>query len=399
MANSDGLNRMNKLLEILGNPEKDFKVFHIAGTNGKGSTAYMIASVLEQAGYSVGLYTSPHLIDYYERIQIWNGKHEMIKPDKFDELEKLVLNAADEIKDLGELHIFEKLTAIAYLYFKEQNPDYVVLECGLGGRLDSTNTISKPLVSVITEIGLDHTEQLGNTIYKVAREKAGIIKPGVPVVSQTIDTNIKKIFKDAAHEQGSEWIDSTEVRSKFKKYELGMLGMYQVDNAATAVTAIRAAGIEPSEDEISRGLKLAVNPGRFEILSENPYLIIDGAHNLDAIKSCSKTIKNFISKKGIKKYIIVLGCMQDKNYQGMIRHLCTEFRDCDFGTCSIDEPRAAKSLALGECFVNNGRGCECYDNPEEAFTELAKSDYECVIYIGSIYLAGAIRKIFLKERV
>ena len=399
MANSDGLNRMNKLLEILGSPEKDFKVFHIAGTNGKGSTAYIIASVLEQSGYSVGLYTSPHLEEYYERIQIWNGKHEMVSNTKFDALEKQVLDAAMQIKELGDLHIFEKLTAIAYLFFKEQNPDYVVLECGLGGRLDSTNTIEKPLVSVITEIGLDHTQQLGKTIYKVAREKAGIIKAGVPVVTQTKDTNIKKIFKDTANELGSEWIDSSEVRSKFKKYELGMLGMYQYDNAASAVTAIKSAGIELSDEAISTGLKLAFNPGRFEILKENPYIIVDGAHNLDAIKACTLTIKNFIRNKGIKKYIIVIGCMQDKNYHSMIRHLCTEFNTCDFAALGIDDKRSANPLTLGECFVNNGRSCTCYDNPEEALTELSKSDYECVIFIGSIYLAGAVRKIFLKERV
>ena len=399
MANSDGLNRINKLLEILGNPEKDFKVFHIAGTNGKGSTAYMMASVLEQAGYCVGLYTSPHLEEYYERIQVWDGKHEMISPDKFNELEKKVLDAALQIKELGDLHIFEKLTAIAYLYFKEKNPDYVILECGLGGRLDSTNTISKPLVSVITEIGLDHTEQLGKTIYKVAREKAGIIKPGVPVVTQIKDLNIKRIFSETAKENDAEWIDSSEVRSKFKKYELGMKGMYQFDNAAAAVTAIRTAGIELSDEVIAKGLRLAVNPGRFEILSEKPYLVVDGAHNIDAIKACTLTIKNFIRNNGVKKYIIVLGCMQDKNYQSMIRHLCTEFRTCDFGTCGLNEERAANPLTLGECFVNNGRSCECYDNPEETLTELSKSDYECVIFIGSIYLAGAVRKIFLKERV
>lgn len=399
MANSDGLNRMNKLLEILGNPENDFKVFHIAGTNGKGSTAYMIASVLEQAGYTVGLYTSPHLEEYYERIQIWNGKHQLISPSKFNELEKNVLDASLQIKELGELHIFEKLTSIAYLYYKEMNPDYVVLECGLGGRLDSTNTINEPLVSIITEIGLDHTAQLGRTIYKVAREKAGIIKPNVPVVTQTVDLNIKRIFSETAAENNSEWIDSSEVRSKFKKYELGMKGMYQFDNASTAVTAIKAAGIDLSEDVIAKGLKLAVNPGRFEILSEKPYLVVDGAHNIDAIKACTLTIKNFIRNNGVKKYIIVLGCMQDKNYQSMIRHLCAEFGSCSFATCGLKEARAANPLTLGECFVNNGRSCECYDDPEEALNELDKSDYECVIFIGSIYLAGAVRKIFLKERV
>lgn len=396
MAASDGLNRMNKLLEALGNPEKDFKVFHIAGTNGKGSTACMIASILEKAGYSVGLFTSPHVQEFNERIQIWDGKHRQISTEKYEELEKLVESKADA--KFGELHYFEKFTAISYLYFAEIKPDYVILECGLGGRQDSTNTIEKPLVSIITEIGLDHTEQLGNTIYKIAREKAGIIKDGVPVVSQTCDMNIKRIFSEIAKEHNAEFVDANAVRSKFKKYKIGMAGAYQFDNAATAVTAIRAAGINVLEKEIEDGLASANNPGRFEVLANEPFWIVDGAHNLDAIKSVIETIKFFNSKNHIKKYIIIFGCMRDKNYASMVRSLCSSLK-CDFGTVTIDNERSADSETLGECFANWGASCICFDSVDEVIEELAKEDYEAVIALGSIYLAGAIKNKFKKGRV
>lgn len=398
MAANDGLIRMTKLLEALGNPEKDFKVFHIAGTNGKGSTACMIASILEKAGYSVGLFTSPHVCDFNERIQIWDGEHKLISTEKYNELESLVDNNTDIVNLYGELHYFEKFTAVAYLYFSEMKPDYIILECGLGGRLDSTNTIEKPLVSVITQIGLDHTAQLGNTIYKIAREKAGIIKDGVPVVSQTCDLNIKRIFADIAKEHGSEFIDANAFRSKYKKFPIGMYGAYQFDNAATAVKAIEAAGILVSQKEIEEGLASVSNPGRFEILANEPFWIVDGAHNLDAIKSVVETIKYFNSKNHIKKYIILLGCMRDKNYASMIRSLCMNLK-CDFGTVTIDDERSADSETLGECFANWGASCVCFDSVDEAIEELAKEDYEAVIALGSIYLAGAIKNKLSKERV
>ena len=399
MAISDGLERMNKMLEMLGNPEKDFRVIHIAGTNGKGSTAYMIASILEQAGYSLGLYTSPHLIDICERIQIWsNENHEMIDSNDYKRFEDKVNAAHSKITELGDLHYFERVTAIAYLYFAEKKPDYVILECGLGGRLDSTNTIERPLVSVITQIGLDHTAELGETIYEIAKEKAGIIKPNVPIVSQTSDAVAKKIFKDRASELGSKFVDAIELRSEFEEYELGMKGIHQIDNAATAVAAIKTAEISVSDEAIEKGLAKAVNPGRFEILAENPYLIIDGAHNNDAIKASILTIQNFIKINKIKKYIIVLGCMQDKDYSMMIRTLCTELRGCDFATVGIDDIRSADPHTLGECFVNNDRNCTVYDEVDDSIRELSEQNYETVIYLGSIYLAGAVKQIIKKRK-
>ena len=397
---------MTRLLEVLGNPEKSIKALHIAGTNGKGSTAVMMASVLEAQGYSVGLYTSPHLEVINERIQIWNGEHSMIADDKYAELEAKVDKAAESIagekhpetgEALGALHYFERITAVAYLYYAEEKPDYVVLETGLGGRLDSTNTLEKPLVSVLTQIGLDHTAELGRTIHKVIREKAGIIKPGVPVVAQCNDLTVAQILARTAQEKGCQFVDVSGVKNKYFKYELGMKGSYQLDNAATAVQAIQAAGIEISEDAIAEGLAKAVLPGRFEIIGEEPYWVLDGAHNPDAIKAALDTFAKFIRQKKIKKSLVIFGCMQDKNYFSMIQLLNQYTRGCEFVATDFGDERCADPKMLAECFENNGRKCKICNSVEEAYNKAHEQNYECVLTIGSIYLAGAMRKIYKRS--
>ena len=294
MASFDGLDRMNALLSALGNPEADFRAIHIAGTNGKGSTAVMTASILEEAGFTVGLYTSPHLEDECERVQIWDGTHHMIEQDRFNELK-------DRARAVEEnATVFEIYTAAAYLYFAEMKPDYVVLETGLGGRLDSTNTLEKPLVTVITQVGLDHTAELGSTIFKIAHEKAGIIKPGVPVVSQTPDLNVRNVFRRTAAEKGCEFIDVSAMYDKYRGMELSMKGEHQIRNAATAAEAIRAAGIEVSDEAVAIGLANAYLPGRFEILNGEsagggePFFIIDGAHNPDGAQVLSESLEKYL---------------------------------------------------------------------------------------------------------
>ena len=406
MAISDGLYRMARLLEELGNPEKSIKALHIAGTNGKGSTAVMIASVLEAAGYSVGLYTSPHLEVYNERIQLWNGEHSMISDEKYAELEAKVNAAAAKIAketdpihdaELGDLHYFERITAVAYLYFGEVKPDYVVLECGLGGRLDSTNTLEKPLVSVITQIGLDHTAELGKTIFKIVREKGGIIKPGVPVVSQSSDLSTQQILSQIAKQNGSTFVDASKERGKFRKYELGMKGMHQLSNAATAVLAIRAAGIEVTEEAIAEGLRNAVIPGRFEVLGEEPYWVLDGAHNPDAMKSALEAFDFFRRQKKIKKTLLIFGCMQDKNYHSMVQLMHQYAGNCDFLVCDFGDERCADPKVLAECLNNTGHKAIVCGSVAEAFDKAKAQDYECVLTIGSIYLAGAMKQIYKRS--
>lgn len=402
---------MKALLSALGNPEADFRAIHIAGTNGKGSTAVMTASILEEAGFTVGLYTSPHLEDECERVQIWDGTHHMIGQSHFDEMKEKVRALEPDVKktlqnngkDPGKLTVFEIYTAAAYLYFAEVKPDYVVLETGLGGRLDSTNTLEKPLVSVITQVGLDHTAELGRTIYKIAHEKAGIIKPGVPVVSQTPDLNVRNILVRTAAERGCEFIDVSAVYDRYRGFELAMKGEHQILNAASAVEAIRAAGIAVSDEAVSEGLANAWLPGRFEILNEEtdcsgePLLIIDGAHNPDAIQALTETFSAFTRSHRIKRNLVIFGCMKDKNYTRMIQLLTGNLKGCSFATASVDYGRAEDPGQLGELFAAFGKSCTVCESSEEAY-ELSKDGrYECVLVTGSIYLAGELRSLYLQD--
>ena len=409
MASFDGLERMEALLSALGNPEAGFRAIHIAGTNGKGSTAVMIASILEEAGCSVGLYTSPHLEDECERVQIWDGTHRMIEQAEFDALRERVYAAEDDVKETlrkagieyGKLTVFEVYTAAAYLYFAEKEPDYVVLETGLGGRLDSTNTIKKPLVSVLTQVGLDHTAQLGSTIFKIAREKAGIIKPGVSVVSQTGDLNTKNIFRKTAAERGCEFIDVSAVVDRYRGYELAMKGEHQIRNAATAAEAVKAAGIEVSEEAIRCGLANAYLPGRFEILnedeSERPLFIIDGAHNPDAAAELVKTYEAFSRTNKIKRTLVIFGCMKDKNSVRMVQCLTGGLRGCSYAAAAVDYERAEDPERIGELIAGCGRGCMVFETTREAYEYAKDSSFGCVLTTGSIYLAGEMRTLFMKD--
>ena len=409
MASFDGLERMKALLAALGDPEAGFRAIHIAGTNGKGSTAVMTASILEEAGYSVGLFTSPHLEDECERVQIWDGTHRMIEQAELDSLKERVYSVEEDVKktlhnaglEYGKLTVFEVYTAAAYLYFAKEQPDYVVLETGLGGRLDSTNTLEKPLVSVITQVGLDHTAQLGNTIFKIAREKAGIIKPGVPVVSQTGDLNTKNIFRRMAAENGSEFIDVSEVADSYRKYELAMKGGHQIRNAATAVEAIKAAGIEVSEEAIENGLANAWLPGRFEILNdepgEEPVFIIDGAHNPDAVSELVKTYEAFSRTNKIKRTLVIFGCMKDKNSVRMVQLLTGGLKGCSYAAAAVDYERAEDPERIGELIAGCGHGCMVLESTREAYEYAKDSSFQCILTTGSIYLVGEMRTLFMKD--
>ncbi|MBR0399415.1 MAG: bifunctional folylpolyglutamate synthase/dihydrofolate synthase [Mogibacterium sp.] len=394
MAAADGLERMKALLAELGNPEQGLKAIHIAGTNGKGSTAVMIASVLESAGYKVGLFTSPHLETECERIQIWDGRHRMISADHLEELRQGIFAAK---AGKSGLHVFEVYTAAAYCWFQEENVDYAVLECGLGGRLDSTNTIEKPLVSVITHISLDHTAELGRTIIKIANEKAGIIKPNVPVVSQSPEMMVSNVLRRRAEEKGCSFVDVSELFGKYRSYKLAMAGEHQIRNAATAAEAVKAAGIEVSEEALRTGLEKAVIPGRFEVLGESPYFIVDGSHNPDATEELCNTFADFARKNKIKRALVIFGCMKDKNYGRMIQLLTGSLKGCNYAAVSAESERSEDPERIGEAFVSAGKKCICYDSVREAFDDAIASNYECVLITGSIYLAGAMRTYYLGQ--
>lgn len=399
MPNPVAFGIMKDVLSVLGNPEREFRAIHIAGTNGKGSVAIMMASILEEAGYSVGLYTSPHLELEAERVQVWDkGSHRMIPQDHFDELMDRVRDVIHEI-DAEYSSVFMIYTAAAYLYFAETKPDYVVLECGVGGRLDMTNTIKDPVVSVFTQIGLDHTQSLGNTIFRITREKAGIIKPGVPVVSQTPDLTVKNILRRTAEENGCSFTDASMFFDNYRKYSLAMRGEHQLRNAATAAEAIKASGIDVSEKAIASGLSKAVNPGRFEVISEKPYWIIDGSHNPDAIEALIETFSRFTREKNIKRTLLIFGCMRDKNSRRMVQLLTGKgnMRGVSFAAVAIDYERAEDPETLAGMFADAGRGCTYYQSAEEAFNEAMASDFECILITGSIYLAGTMRGYFFNN--
>ncbi|MFH1542711.1 MAG: folylpolyglutamate synthase/dihydrofolate synthase family protein [bacterium] len=301
-----GLDRVRLLLEKLGNPQTKFKSIHIAGTNGKGSTACMIASILREAGYKVGLYTSPHLLDWRERFKV-DGKD--ISKKEFAEGVRKIKGISRRIKgNQGVPTVFEVTTALAFWYFAKKKVDYAVVEVGLGGRLDATNVII-PEVSVITNIELEHTEILGKTLTKIAKEKAAIIKPGVPVVTGERKQGTSRVIREEAKRKGC--------KLTIVKTNLSTRDGYQKLNRACAVAAIKAAKIRITNHEIRRGLAGADWPGRLQIVSKRPLVIVDGAHNPAGIKALVSTLK----AEYTNKFTIVFGCQKTKASKAMIRLL------------------------------------------------------------------------------
>ncbi|MDO4442575.1 MAG: folylpolyglutamate synthase/dihydrofolate synthase family protein [Slackia sp.] len=321
-----GLHRTEELLERLGRPQDALKIVHVAGTNGKGSTSAFIAGILQAAGYKTGLFTSPYILRFNERIQI--DRHDISDAD--------LLEVAADVREQALLMdeqptAFELITAAALLHFAQQRCDAVVLEVGLGGRLDSTNVVT-PEVSVITPIDLDHTHVLGDTIEKIAREKAGIIKPGVPVVSYRQKPDAKRVIEAAAAERGCavtvpdfDAVDTRiEALSQVFSYRglhdvrLKLAGSYQPNNAAMAVETafvLRERGFDISDDAIKHGLESTVWQGRFEVVDDAPITIVDGGHNEQGAAALASSLRAYFPEGGVAFAMSVL-C--DKNYRAMI---------------------------------------------------------------------------------
>ncbi len=297
-----GLNNITELMEKLGNPQRKFKSIHIAGTNGKGSVCAFLSSILQKQGYKVGVYTSPHLVDFRERIRINNKK---ISKNK-------VVSLVERIKPLVDTHTyFEIVTAMAFLYFKEQKVDFALVEVGMGGRLDATNVI-KPEVAVITSISKEHTKHLGKTIEKITYEKAGIIKKGVDVVASVHNDGLKQI-KHVCHikDCGLNLVEPVKVESNLK-------GRFQYENLGIALKVIellREKGYEISEESVKAGIKDVRWPGRFDFVFEN--VIFDCAHNPDG----AETLVNEINNLSYDRLYVILGIMKDKDIEGICRPL------------------------------------------------------------------------------
>lgn len=306
-----GLERISAVLNLLGNPQDNLKYIHVAGTNGKGSVCTILAYVLQEAGRNVGLYTSPHIFEYTERIKIFSPFADGGKDISKEDFSRLVFEVC-EVADKNNIHLteFEILTAVMFKYFDEKQVEVVVLETGLGGRFDATNVIKENLCAIITHIDLDHTERLGNTKDKIAFEKAGIIKPGCPVIT----SEGYEAIKDKADECNSLFL----MTAPFEDTEnLSLKGTFQQENLSLALAAIRLVFPEISQDVINESLKKVKHPCRFQII-EDKHLIIDGSHNPNGALALRESLDFYYPDK---KRRFVFGCLKNKDYKKMMEIL------------------------------------------------------------------------------
>ncbi len=396
-----GLERVRLLCEKLGNPQDDLKFIHVAGTNGKGSFCAMTDSILRAAGYKVGLFTSPYIVEFNERMRV-DGRN--ISNRELCSLVERIRPICDEMTDKPTE--FELITALAFLYFKEQKCDYVVLECGLGGRLDATNLIKTPILSVITGIALDHTSILGDTFEEIAAEKAGILKRGVPMLWCGNHPGAEAVIKEKAAEVGAPYhkIDRTSLSVKEKKitgtrfdyleYEdllLPLLGSYQPLNAANALSAIallREQGIRVSEEAVRAGLAAVKWPARFEVIGEDPLMIADGGHNPEGIDSAVESIKWYFPAE---KVAIVTGVMADKDYRYMASRIAEV--GAHIFCLTPDNPRALAAEAYAKVFAALGAEAEHCGSVGEAVRKAiawAKENGKAVVSLGSLYMYGEV---------
>lgn len=408
-----GLDRMHNLLDHLGNPEKDLQCIHIAGTNGKGSLAAMTASILTAAGYKTGLTISPFVVEFRERFQI-DGQ--MIPPRTLAQLTEKVMDAIDDIRqEGGETPVeFEAVTAVALLWFAREKCDLVVLETGLGGRYDATNAVPHTLVAAITRIGYDHTELLGDTLDKIAAEKAGIIKEGCAVVCYPDQPPeaMGPILAAAAEAHTSILTPETEDirflpgkrlenRVDYGGYQaaLGLIGTHQANHAAMAVEIAlalwREFGYEISDEAILRGLESARMPARIEVLRRRPLLLLDGCHNPDGAAVLAQTL----DKAGYEENLVgVLGVLADKDYKKMLELLAPAF--AKFYTVTPNCPRAlsAEALQREARFHLEAEAVDTLPHALRAAVDYAEEhNLAGVAVCGSLYLAAEARPWLLKE--
>lgn len=404
------LGRMVRFLELLGNPHRAYPVIHVAGTKGKGSTAAMIASALRAAGYRTGFYTSPHLSDYTERIQV-DGV-----PVTPEELVDLVETVKPIVSQVERLTTFEITTAIGYLYFQRKGVTAAVVEVGLGGRLDATNVVD-PLLSVITSLSMDHMAVLGDTLEKIAFEKAGIIKPGRPVVLAPQREEARAVIDRVARERDCPLVEvgwQYNFRPEEHSLEgqtfqvwsqtgapvdltIPLLGMHQVENAVTAYAALQTArqeGLKLTSEHIQHGFASVVWPGRFELLRREPPLVVDSAHNRDSAMRLRQTLDDYLPNRPV---ILIFGASEDKDVEGMFTELMPRINHV-IATQSV-HPRAMEVDKLVELAQAHGRTAEAVV-PLEAAVDAALRQAEStqpgsvVIAAGSLFIAAAVREIW-----
>ena len=396
-----GLSRIGELCSLLGNPQKGTRFVHIAGTNGKGSVSAMLDSVLRHAGYKTGLFTSPHLCRFNERIRV-DGRD--IPDPRLAKAIGRIKTCFDKMSDKPTE--FEIVTAAAFLYFAEEQCDIVVLETGLGGRLDATNIITDPVLSVITGISLDHTAVLGDTEEQIAYEKAGIIKENRPVVLADCDSRAAEVLENAAKEKMSpifkvnyKRLENTRVflcgtEFSFSPYgdiKLSLSGVYQAHNACAAITAAEALireGYKITEEDIKGGLNKVRWPARFEVLSKSPLIIYDGAHNPQGAQALKENLKAV----NIKKAVFLSGVMADKDYNLFAKTL-SPFAKGVF-TVSPDSPRALDPEKLADVFGSFGVKTAAHSTVADgvaAAVKFARTNNLPLIICGSLYMYADIK--------
>jgi len=386
-----GLENIKNLCEALGEPQKSYKVIHIAGTNGKGSTATTIERGLIEAGYRVGKFTSPHIVRFNERIQL-NGVE--ISDEKICEYFLKVRDVLEEREIRGTF--FEVTTAMMFLYFQDEKIDYLVLETGMGGRFDATNIVDSE-IAVITNISLDHTGFLGDDIYTIAKEKAGIIKAGSKVivgdsqvdVARAIEnekdeyTDVLKKYRDVTYRLDTENY-TTEIELEGRRYSFSLFGNYQVNNFLCAYEVLKTLGI--SEEIIQRAAGKVAWPGRFEIAGREPLLILDGAHNVDAARRLRENI-NLSYKED--EVVAIVSVLEDKDIQGVLAEI-RQFTDTVILTSLADFKRGLKGEELLK-YTDEFHKVAVREDIDAAYSEALGLNKKAVIVCGSFYLLSKFK--------
>ncbi|MDD5449932.1 MAG: bifunctional folylpolyglutamate synthase/dihydrofolate synthase [Candidatus Omnitrophica bacterium] len=398
------LQRIKSLSAQLGNPHLDLKCIHISGTKGKGSTSAMVASILKEAGYRVGLYTSPHLISFRERIRI---NDELITEEELDRLVGVMRPVIDRIDKEDEAYptFFEAYTALAFMYFKQKKTDFCIFEVGMGGRLDATNIIERPLCCGITGISLEHTQKLGNTVAEIAAEKAGIIKDLSICVSSPQEPSAMEVIRKACKAKNNTLYEvGRDIRFKkeenrrfsveavFRKYphlEVGLIGYHQFINASTAiglVESLRFYDIMIKPDAVIKGLKNVKWPGRLEILKRKPLLVLDGAQNRASAQALRLAIQDYFN---YKRLILVLGISKDKDIKG----ICDELAPVsdEIILTRADVPRAEEPAVLANFIKKHNRVTSSSKEAIE-MAEASAGNSDLILVAGSLFLVGEVLK-------
>lgn len=401
-----GLTRVRELLHRLGDPQDGLQFVHIAGTNGKGSTAAMLASILRAAGYTTGLFTSPYLERFAERMQV-NGAP---VPDAEFAAVCQTLQPCIAAMDDPPTE-FELVTAAAMLWFRRRGCDVVVLEVGLGGRLDATNVIAAPACAVITNIGLDHTEILGDTLAQIAREKAGILKPGTCAVSYPQAPEVRSVLREICAQRGiplteadasaivplTDSVDGQTFTYRGAEYALPLLGAHQLRNAAVALetaAALRARGWRIPDAAVHAGLAQVRWPARFELLRRAPWFVLDGGHNPQCAETVAANLERYFPQN---RKILLVGLLADKDYTAMTDILAPQA--AAFVAVTPESERALPADALAVHLQRYGKPVTaCAAVPDGVETALSMAGADGVVCAtGSLYMAGEIRRCFRKE--